>query len=122
MADEIRKTDGTLIRSDRRGAFGYDLYALDDKSDEIFVDGLSETGLAPFTTRLVFHVVDRSFEEGSVTVEQRRVRLRLVIPTPTLLEMCQLLIQSIVSNSGPVINQLKDFESKLEELDQALPK
>lgn len=77
----------TTITQVREDAMQFDL-VINDEMPEMFTDGISQALMGVPITKLTFHSVTKAFGSDNA-VEQRTGVLRLVIPTPVLLEMCR---------------------------------
>ncbi len=99
--DEPSHTSERPFRSERAPGRRYDLFG-GAAVPEVYVDGLSEIMLGAYVSRLTLHTTESLVQEGDspVPVEQRRVKLRLVLPTPTLVEIAQLVLNNVTANAG----------------------
>ena len=77
----------TTITQVRDGAAQFDL-VINDQMPELFTDGVSQLLMGSPISKLTFHSVTNPAGPGDV-FEQRTGVLRLIIPTPVLLEMCR---------------------------------
>ncbi len=81
-----------FVRSERSEGMSYDLLESASGPVEIYVDGVAATGFSAAVCRTDFFVLKEAKqeegEEGETRVEQRVVKLRLIMPTYAMLEMC----------------------------------
>jgi hypothetical protein len=88
--------DRRILASSREPGAVFDLYA-SDSAPEIFCDGASHAMVGPVVMRLLFHVVTDVPTE-SRPIEQRDLRLKLVMPTHAMIDFLVKTLQALVTN------------------------
>lgn len=95
----------------REGDIKFDL-TVTDSMPEMFTDGVSNMVMGNPVSKLTFHSVTVPIH-GSNKVEQRKGVLRLVIPTPVLLEMCRNILFAAQSNPEGFSEGGKQLDAKV---------
>lgn len=86
-----------------------------DSMPEIFTDGVSNMVMGNPVSKLTFHSVTVPVH-GSNDVEQRKGVVRLVIPTPVLLEMCRNVLFAAQSSIDSYSEGGKQLDAKLKSI------
>jgi hypothetical protein len=81
---------------------------------ELFVEGISQAAIGFPYSKLVFHSAQPP--SGEQQVEQREAVLRMVIPTPILLEMCANILRGLMSNKENMLVGVTDVMSQITKL------
>ncbi len=106
-------TKRSIIASQRDSKLNFDLLESEAGAAELFVDGF--TGLT-FSTSIIkvdlFSTVGAEFKDDQV-IEQRELKLRLVMPTNNFLDMCQKALESAVRNEDALNNSIKNYGEQL---------
>lgn len=86
-----------------------------DSIPEIFTDGVSHLVIGNPISKLIFHSVTEPVQSPN-EIEQRQGVLRLVIPTPVLLEMCRNILFAAQSNIEAYSDGGKQLDAKFREI------
>ncbi len=82
------KDDKRIVRKEREPDANFDVLETQAGPDEVYVDGSVGTNLSASVVKIDFFTLTGVKSEGEVSVEQRLVKLRLVMPTAVFFEFC----------------------------------
>lgn len=100
------------ILSKRSSASNFDLFESSDGVPEVFADGFHSVALGPQIAKVSFFTVLGIGTEDSVPVEQRHIKLHLVMPVTGLLDLA---LQSLqLFSQGNVGEAMKQHVRQLE--------
>ena len=87
-----------VIRSERTPEANYDVLETEAGPDEIYVDGFVGQSLSAVVVRTNLYSSIDAKHEGEMVVEQRLIKLRLVMPTHAFIDMCVKTLSSFREN------------------------
>ena len=126
MAKAINRSGVTNVYPDQSGPDRIVRTSDDPEAPEVYIDGAVELMAGPFTSRIIFHVLQRVTpdEAGRKPVETRRVALRLILPTSALGEIAAICTAGLVQNADQLkagLEGLKQNIAELQTLNAKLP-
>lgn len=100
-----------IIRKERRPGSNFDVLETEAGPDEVYVDGSVGNTIGPAVIKTDFFTISGFKREGEVAVEQRLVKLRLIMPTATFLEMCVKNLAALKANEA-TMNQVLEQQTE----------
>lgn len=101
----------TTITQVREDAVKFDLL-VSEQMPEVFTDGISQMLMGVPVSKLTFHSVTNPADPSS-GIEQRTGVLRLIIPTPVLLEMCRNILSGAHSSLDAFSDAGKQIDTRV---------
>ncbi len=91
-----------LIRRSREENLNFDLYEVESGVEEVYVDGSTATALSPSVAKIEFYTTAAP-DESDPKVEKRILKLRLIMPTSTWVELCAKALLSVSENRETIL-------------------
>lgn len=101
----------TTITQVREDAVKFDLL-VGEQMPEVFTDGISQMLMGVPVSKLTFHSITNPADPSS-GIEQRTGVLRLIIPTPVLLEMCRNILSGAHSSLDAFSDAGKQIDTRV---------
>lgn len=89
-----------LVRSERSVEGNYDIFEIGAGPEEMYVDGFVGQSIGASVIRTDLYSAIGIKEEGEIAVEQRLLKLRLIVPTSVFVEMCVKTLAALKSNEA----------------------
>jgi len=103
-----------LLNSERAPGRNFDLYE-GPSPIEVYVDGASGALLGPLVCRLQFHsVIDTTIPpDGGEQIENRQLKLTVIIPTPQCIEFLMNTLGGIAQNNQLILQGFEQVQKGL---------
>lgn len=98
-------------RDDTGKTGNFDLYEPPEGIDEIYVDGFSFAIAGPITTKLDFFSSQPARDNEDENVELREIKIRLVLPTFVIIDMCRKILDVYAGNKIHIDQALDEMKS-----------
>ena len=106
-------TKRSIIASQRDSKLNFDLLESDAGAAELYVDGFMGLTFSTSTIKVdLFSTVGTEIKDDKL-IEQRELKLRLVMPTNNFLDMCQKALESTMRNEEALNNSIKNYGEQL---------
>ncbi len=106
-------TKRSVIQSERGPDLEYDVLEAEDGTPEIYVDGFTGLTFSVSTVRLDLYSVIGFTTEDDKRIEQRLLKLRLVLPTVNFLDLCKKSLVSMRGNEEAISKSIESYGDQL---------
>lgn len=103
----------SVIQSERGPDLEYDVLEAEEGTPEIYVDGFTGLTFSVSTVRLDLYSVIGFTTEDDKKIEQRLLKLRLVLPTVNFLDLCKKSLESMRGNKEAISKSLESYGDQL---------
>ena len=99
----------SVIQSERGPDLDYDVLEAEEGTPEIYVDGFTGLTLSVSTVRLDLYSVIGFTTEDDKRIEQRLLKLRLILPTVNFLDLCKKSLESMRGNEEAITKSIESL-------------
>jgi hypothetical protein len=103
----------TLVRSSREPNYTFDLFEPEEGIEELYVDGSVGMRFSPSNVKVDFYSLLDVRQENGTNVEERLVRIRLILPMDSWLEICENTLSAIRRDTGVISGALDQYTDKV---------
>lgn len=105
-----------VVGKERAPAANYDILESEAGPDEVYVDGYVGQAITPSVIKTGFYSVIGVENEDDVLVEQRLVKIRVVMPTVNFMEMCANTLRTLATRGADVEGMLDQHRSQISKI------
>ena len=106
-------TKRLVIHSERGPDLEYDVLEAEDGTPEIYVDGFTGLTLSISTVKLDLYSLTGLATENDKKIEQRLLKLRLVLPTVNFLDLCKKSLESMRGSEEEINKSIANYGDQI---------